>query len=198
MSLPERLGEPVFSIEPVLGWRSWRLSLRRERIRLYPIGRNWRPWSPLVPTKAACGHRRLHRAPAPRCTCGLYGAKDAAFLERAPSPAVIGTAALWGRVVEHELGYRGEFGYPQRVRLVCPECLWWPVSRTSCAHTVVVLPRGAAVPLCEPHLSIARECGLPIRFTRSAWEIESALLSTYAVDLLPTEIGPRSAIRQPA
>jgi len=35
---------------------------------------------------------------------------------------VIGTVALWGGVIEHELGYRAEFGYPQRLRLICPEC----------------------------------------------------------------------------
>jgi hypothetical protein len=99
---------------------------------------------------------------------------------------VIGTAALWGRVVEHELGYRGELGYPQRLRLVCPECLWWPPSPGSSADVVAVLPRGLAVPLCNAHLVIANESGLAIRSLRSAHEIEIRLLSTYRVDLLPS------------
>ena len=196
MSLAARPAEAL-STEPVVAWRAWRLSMRRGQPRLRPI-RDARAWRPLLPTTATCGHRRLHRAPALQCTCGLYAMKDAEPLQRAPSPAAIGTVALWGRVVEHELGYRGEFGYPQRVRLVCPECLWWPASQASNAHAVAVLPHGAAVPLCGSHLTLALACGLPIRFTRSASEVESALLSTYAVDLLAPETGARSATTQAA
>ena len=193
MSVLDLLPEPVVSTEPVVVWRSWRLSLRRECVRLRPIGDHQRAWTPLLPTRAACGHRRFHRAPALGCRCGLYGAKDAVVLERTRSPAVIGTVALWGRIIEHELGYRAEFGYPQRLRLICPECFWRREQLGANATVVALLPRGTAVPLCHVHLAIARTCDLPIRSLRSASEIQAALLSTYAVDLLAAEARPRSA-----
>ena len=122
----------------------------------------------------------------------MYGAKDAVVLERTRSPAVIGIVALWGRVIEHELGYRAEFGYPQRLRLICPECFWRREQLGANATVVALLPRGTAVPLCHVHLAIARTCDLPIRSLRAS-EIQAALLSTYAVDLLAAEAGPRSA-----
>jgi hypothetical protein len=94
-------------------------------------------------------------------------------------------------VIEHDLGYRGQFGYPQRVRLICPECFWWPPSPGSSAEVVAVLPKGTAVPFCGHHLEIARETGLSISALRRAIDVESMLLRTYAVDLAPA-IEPRS------
>jgi hypothetical protein len=179
--------ERVFLTEPIVVWRSWRLCFQRARPRIHPIGDRSRPWRPLAPSQAACGRRRFHRAPAPGCTCGLYGLKNATVLRQTRSPAVIGTVALWGQVIEHELGYRAEFGYPQRLRLVCPACFWWRGASGSNPVVVALFARHAALPLCAEHLSIARECGLPIRFVRSASDTEGALLSTYAVDLLPVE-----------
>ena len=116
------------------------------------------------------------------------------MLERAPSPAAIGTVALWGRVIEHELGYRGQFGYPQRLRLVCAECFWWPASSGWSADVVAMPRRGAALPLCGGHLKIANECGLPIRHLRCARQIEAMLLSTYGVDPLPGRAQPARAL----
>ena len=61
------------------------------------------------------------------------------------SPAVIGTA-LWGEVIEHEFGYRARFRYPQRLRIVCPECLWRHVSLDRSPVVVAVLEDGAPSP----------------------------------------------------
>jgi hypothetical protein len=56
--------------------------------------------------------------------CGLYGYKSSAALragqrrdyQQYPSmekpPLVVGTVHLWGRMVEHEHGYRAQFAYP--------------------------------------------------------------------------------------
>lgn len=41
------------------------------------------------------------------CTCGFYAFKDASRLNRYAS--VHSTVLMWGRVVEHEFGYRAEF-----------------------------------------------------------------------------------------
>jgi hypothetical protein len=184
--------ERVFLTEPLVMWRTWRLCFQRARPRIHPIGDRSRPWRPLAPSQATCGRRRFHRAPAPRCAWGLYGLKDATALRQSRSPAVIGTVALWGQVIEHELGYRAEFGYPQRLRLVCPECFWRRGPSGSNPRVVALFARQAALPLCASHLSIARECDLPIRSVLSASDAEGALLSMYAVDLLPVEAGQAS------
>ena len=187
MSTLEALAEPVFSTEPLVVWRSWRLCLQREAPRICPIGDHGHPWSPFAPLKAACARRRFHPAPAPGCACGIYGLKDVMVLGSTRSPAVIGTVALWGRVIEHQLGFRGEFAYPQRLRLVCVECFWRRGPFASDPTFVALFRRGTALPLCPAHLAVARECDLHIRSVRSASEMEESLLSAYAVDLLPAE-----------
>ena len=40
-----------------------------------------------------------------------------------PAVSAVGTVALWGRVIEHERGWRAEFAYPDRLTLVCVVCL---------------------------------------------------------------------------
>jgi len=106
-------------------------------------------------------------------------------LRRTRDPAVLGTVALWGRVVEHVHGFRAKFGYPQRLRLVCYLCfcLWGTRAPSECA--VVVRHRGGRmVPLCEPHLELSIRYGYRIPRLLEARPVEQALLSTYSVDLL--------------
>lgn len=61
--------------------------------------------------------------PVRRCACGIYAYTDAAELIRGEATAmalyqrVIGEVELWGKVWEHERGYRAQFA---RVR-----SLWW-------------------------------------------------------------------------
>jgi len=96
----------------------------------------------------------------------------------------VGTVALWGRVVEHELGYRGQFAYPQRLMLVCYLCFWqWGPGRSD-PEEVVGLRGGRLVPLCVEHVELSRRYGYPSRRLTRADEVEVTLLSTYAVDVL--------------
>lgn len=86
-------------------------------------------WEPRAEAAAFCrrsfaylpwGRMPLHTAPAADCVCGIYGAAriDLArpFLGAPGRDAVLwrvlGSVALWGRVVEAELGWRAELGYP--------------------------------------------------------------------------------------
>lgn len=172
--------------EPIMGWRVWTLhtNLRHNEIRMRPIAGNGAPWPPIEPARASCTRRRWHRVPELACTCGLHATRDAGLLHRARNPAVVGTVALWGRVVEHELGYRGQFAYPQRLMLVCYLCFWqWGPGR-SAPKEVVGLRGGRLVPLCEEHVELSRRYGYPSRRLAGADEVEGALLSTYAVDVL--------------
>lgn len=103
MSVPDR-------IAPILAWRSWGLT---DHGRLFsPIsGREWYPGRPF---RAFC-RGRAHRAPDRSCECGVYATKRAPDV---PLSAVAGPVYLWGRVIEHELGYRAEFAYPHELTLV--------------------------------------------------------------------------------
>jgi hypothetical protein len=180
--------ERVVLIEPISGWRTWTLAGSRDvrRVRLLPIAGTGTPWPPRKPVHAACAHRARHRAPGIECTCGIHATHTTDPLRRTRNPAVLGTVALWGRVIEHELGYRAELGYPQRLALICPLCFWqWGADGS---HIPVVVARrrgGRMVPLCEAHVELCRRYGYPLRRLHDARTVERALLDAYAVDVLP-------------
>lgn len=50
--------------------------------------------------------------------CGVHGK-----MEPMPDVGIVGTVALWGKVIEHETGYRAEFAYPIAITAVrCWSC----------------------------------------------------------------------------
>jgi hypothetical protein len=172
--------------EPILAWRAWTLTGRSDgrHLRLRPVAGPRLPWPPMRPARAACKHGRIHRAPDLRCSCGLHGTRTAAPLRRTKNPTVVGTVALWGRVIEHDLGYRAEFAYPQRLQLVCFLCFWQRDRRREPPERVALIERGRMLPLCTEHLETAKAYGLRIRELLHAPAVQSELQSTYAVDVL--------------
>jgi hypothetical protein len=106
-------------------------------------------------------------------------------LRRTRDPAVVGTVSLWGRIVEHEFGFRAELAYPQRLSLICRLCFWqWGLVHSDAPSVVVRHRKGAMVPLCEEHLELCRRYGYPVRTVLDAAVVERRLLDTYAVDVL--------------
>jgi hypothetical protein len=122
--------EALLELEPVaaayVGFRHWHV----EHGRLFSIGRH-----PLDDVDCPSGAGAFGRvqwpvsgltalpcrdgpAPALDCSCGVYATSDL----RDPGTAwrsgphyarhVIGAVALWGRVVEHETGYRAQHARP--------------------------------------------------------------------------------------
>ncbi len=178
--------ETVRVAEAIAAWRAWSLWSRRDgsRLRLRPVAGLGRPWPPLRPAEATCGAVRLHAAPNPHCSCGLHGLRTPELVRRARDPAVVGTVALWGRVIEHDFGYRAQYGYPQRLRLACPFCLWQRGVGAGQPEVVAQVRRGRLVPLCGQHLALARRLGMAARRLFPAGPLQQELLSTYAVDLL--------------
>jgi hypothetical protein len=181
--------EPTITgfVEPIHAWRTWTLVGSRDGsvVRLAPIAGDGRPWPPRHPATSVCTRRRSHLQPELDCTCGLHAVADPDDLRRTRDPAVLGTVALWGRIVEHEHGYRAALAYPQRLRLACYLCfsLWGRRGPGGCE--VVVRHRGGRmVPLCEPHLELSRRYGYPVPRLLRAGSVESVLLGTYAVDPL--------------
>jgi hypothetical protein len=185
-------------VEPIDGWRLWRLALAPDgRPALLPAGSGgvdaWVPrraaWARCAVPALARGTRRPHDAPDPRCVCGIHASRalgDAPRVAPAyPTPPVAGTVALWGRVIEHERGWRASFGYPSRLVLVCTLCAGLEPG----PGVPVVVHRfdGQLYPLCEVH---HRGIELPGgRRTPDAgidpFALQADLLDVYAVDLLP-------------
>jgi hypothetical protein len=116
-------------IEPIIGWRIWRISHRHDETRLASLVYR-AEWPVHEPLHAQCGAptlglglvRRRHEAPSSNCACGVYAARwellspeiKRNLFGRKPR-FVIGEVALWGTVVEADLGWRAEFAYPQRL-----------------------------------------------------------------------------------
>ncbi len=178
---------PGVLTDPIVAWRTWTLagSADGSEVRLLPLFGERRPWPARLPTRASCSRRGRHRVPGLDCTCGLYATHGLDALRHSRDPAVLGTVALWGRVVEHAAGFRAEYAYPQRLRLVCFVCFWLLGPERGPACEVVSRRRGGRlVPLCAEHLELCRRYDYPLRRLLPARRIEQRLLSTYAVDLL--------------
>lgn len=124
------IGAPDY-IEPVEGWRVWRVATRDGEVVLQSVFVD-SVWEPGRPLEARCEHRRRsvwrpwrvyrneHPAPEEECSCGIYAASARSAARRylgVPSPVgtglrVLGRVALWGDVVESENGWRASCAYP--------------------------------------------------------------------------------------
>jgi hypothetical protein len=126
-------------VEPVEGWRVWRVAMRERRVVLQSLfaGAVWEPGVPLVASCSGGQRSRWppwrkkpndHPAPELDCRCGIYGVKSVAaaraYLEMPPllcrDDRVIGRVALWGDVVEGPLGWRAAQAYPVELFVPSP------------------------------------------------------------------------------
>jgi hypothetical protein len=96
-------------IFPIVGSRAWRWNA----LGLHSL--NWCPWHPGEPFTAECERQGCHEGPRTECTCGVYASKSLDHLCRNGymEARVHGEVSLWGRVVEHEYGWRAQFAYPK-------------------------------------------------------------------------------------
>jgi len=141
--------------EPIMGWRVWALHSNRGHTEL-----RMHPIAGNAPPwpplePARAGCTRRRRHRGPQTTCTCG-------LYATRDPDVLHRA--------------------RNPSVVGTVALWGP-SR-SAAHEVVRLRGGRLVPLCHEHLQLSRRYGYPSRRFAGADEVEVALLSTYAVDLL--------------
>jgi len=103
-------------ISPVIGWRVWRW----EAARLTSL--NGKPWHPGRSLAAKCGAGNAHdahSAPQTTCTCGIYASKSREHLRGTGYEryGISGETFLWGRLVEHQFGWRAQFAYPKSLVL---------------------------------------------------------------------------------
>jgi len=175
-------------VEPIIGWRGWFLRVSAFGPELVPAGKGRGGWPWRAPMTARCAEGREHRSPDPSCACGLsaYKPETAHRSLRSRFP-VIGTVSMWGRIVEHQHGWRAEHAYPDRLRLVCGACLRARTGRRTGIPVVAgtisgdAAAEGFASAWCATHVpsELAR--------TWSAPEVGRVLLARYAVDPMPIE-----------
>ena len=173
--------------EPIEAWRTWALTGRRDgsHLLLRPVAGRSRPWPAGRPAEAICKTGWGHPSPHVGCACGLHGTHDLDLLRRTRSPAVLGRVAFWGRVIEHELGFRARFGYPQRLRLLCQFCFWLRGDDGNVPTVVGWFPRDDLLPMCDGHLEIAARYGMRPQRLLPAEVVDQGLRDVYAVDPLP-------------
>jgi hypothetical protein len=130
------LSSPLyFDQTPLLAWRAWTLveTVGGPKLRSVVYAH---PWPARRPLRIVCepGGCLGARWPAQPHSCGIHAFKDRAgavafpsmwearrFTQHvSPTQYVIGQVSLWGRVVEHERGYRAELAYPYAL-LLSPE-----------------------------------------------------------------------------
>jgi hypothetical protein len=105
--------------EALIGWRVWCVVATRDGPRLASVIKDelWPLGEELV---ARCHAGEHHEAPDEACTCGIYAAREPVtvwtYLRGRDEPPtirrVLGRVALWGRVVEHEHGWRASHAVP--------------------------------------------------------------------------------------
>ena len=116
-------------ISPITAYRAWQWDANGLRSL---NGERWLPGQPLA---ASCrvdaigsiaGLSKATHNPAElpyfSCTCGVYAARTIEHLRQCSYKkfGVHGEVYLWGKVVEHERGWRAQFAYP-RTFVVAPD-----------------------------------------------------------------------------
>ena len=181
---------PPFLIEPIVGWRVWTLGLetRGRSPMLLPAGNGRGAWPRQRALQARCHspeeRPKGHRPPTKSCSCGIYASDSLrSFIWSGPPPytSVIGQASLWGKVIEHERGWRAAFAYPSRFRLICATCLEFGGGDARPSVARLATP-SIVVAACEEHVD-----DLPDGRDFDPDVLQARLLSLYAVDLLPAE-----------
>jgi hypothetical protein len=112
---------------PIIGWRCW-FVLPKEGL-LRPIFKRGLAWKPRQTLEAICPEN-IHAVPADGCKCGVWTVCHPLMLHEPewmtapplgigpiPGVLVVGQVALWGDIIEHERGWRGQFAYPTHLYL---------------------------------------------------------------------------------
>jgi hypothetical protein len=124
------------AIEPLVGWRYWRLDRAG---RLTSLGAGRQLWEPGRALRARCRHERIdpfderwrlvdgfayrpHRAPGEDCVCGIHAARDLASLRSQRLFGLrydaAGEVSVWGKVIPGELACRAELAYPKSIYVI--------------------------------------------------------------------------------
>lgn len=117
--------------EKILAWRAWNVTSYNGELTLQSFASStyWLPGKPVAARCEVYGRENstacpqcgfiTHHAPVAGCRCGWYSFKTMlGLLEQIPAPraqfqsTVYGAVKIWGKVIEHKIGYRSEFMEP--------------------------------------------------------------------------------------
>jgi hypothetical protein len=122
----EEAALPVeLSDEPLVGWRCW--FVLPEELLLRPIYKRGLAWKPRQALEAVCPEH-LHEPPAEGCKCGVWTVCHPMLLDeigwtsqppqgvdQMPGVLVVGEVSLWGKILQHERGWRASCAYPRHL-----------------------------------------------------------------------------------
>jgi hypothetical protein len=113
-------------ISPIAAYRVWQWDTTGLKSL---CGEPWHPGQPLaarcrvysagtIVARAEAAHD-AHDAPQADCTCGVYASKSLEHLRTTGYAryGIHGEVYLWGKVVEHERGWRAQLAYPRNLFL---------------------------------------------------------------------------------
>jgi hypothetical protein len=114
--------------DPLIGWRVWCVVATADGLRLGSVIHD-ELWPIAMELVAQCRAEGRHEAPDEACTCGIHAAREPAtvwsYLRGRDEPGtvarVLGRVLLWGRVVEHEGGWRASHALPLDLVATEPE-----------------------------------------------------------------------------
>ncbi|TAM80908.1 MAG: hypothetical protein EPN47_13565 [Acidobacteria bacterium] len=158
-------GVPDF-VEPLLGWRAWRIWAPAFGSNLCPAFSSVILDTPWMPRGKFSAEHSFDLGAKCRglldldCSCGIYAFKSplGAFdylmrvrdrlLGRSVEVA-LGTVSLWGKVIECELGYKAQYAYPEHIYLPASFVRFLP--EVTSAFGVAV---GIYASACEEEISL--------------------------------------------
>lgn len=110
--------EPSMIAGPIIAWRLWKI--RQDGI-LLSVAMNvaWPAGAPLEGIQEQTGYSGVVTRVATNNSAGVYAMKTREHLagQEYGRDCLVGQVALWGKVIEHEKGYRAEFAYPVMIDL---------------------------------------------------------------------------------
>jgi hypothetical protein len=165
-------GIPDF-VEPLLGWRAWRIWTPLSGSDLCPDFSSvilHTPWTPRERFSAEHSFDlgvNCRGLLDPCCSCGIYAFRDPleAFVylmkirDRLLGMSVevaLGTVSLWGRVIECELGYKAQYAYPRHIYLPASFVRFLPKVRSAFGVTA-----GVYISTREEEISLPVSLGAP-------------------------------------
>jgi hypothetical protein len=149
-------------ISPIIGYRVWTWGTTGLKSL---CGERWKPSQSLAArcrASSVVGRAEVvhdtRDVPQANCTCGVYAVKTLDHFRSAGYErfGIHGEVYLWGKVVEHELGYRAQFAYPKNFVLppeLIPSDTKEMESRLEAlaaySTDIFIVACGESIPLCR-------------------------------------------------
>lgn len=116
--LTERIAEPVentgLELGEVIAWRAWEYHPEAGLLTSCAVGNFWLPGEPMKGDPDQTNLTGVNAFKEPHKAYDEYGSHRLAT-------CVTGKIALWGEIIEHEDGYRAQFGMPVSFDIISPK-----------------------------------------------------------------------------